>query len=115
MNKLGKNSEISGMSVTNVSTKKDTAKNGRLALLTSPMETLPILEETKRQTPTGGVVSPMIKLRTAITAKWMGSTSTAIATFNKIGNNTNKAATVSIKVPTKIKSRLMSRRTMYLF
>ena len=38
------------------------AKKGNPALLTFPIEVLPILDATKRQTPTGGVVSPIIKL-----------------------------------------------------
>ena len=91
------------------------AKKGNPALLTFPIEVFPILDATKRQTPTGGVVSPIIKLRTAITVKWIGSTSTSIATLSNIGNKINNAAMVSIKVPTKIRSKLINKSTAYLF
>lgn len=73
-----------------------------------------MLEATNKQTPTGGVVRPIIRFNTAITAKWMGSTSTAKATFNRIGNKISSAAMVSIKVPTTISNRLMSSSTTYL-
>ena len=46
-----------------------TARKGIMDLLTFPMEIFPILDATNRHTPTGGVVNPMIRLSTAITAK----------------------------------------------
>ena len=112
--KWGRKSDSSGNSDTNTNTKRLTAKNGNPARLTFPMGVLPILEATNKQTPTGGVVRPMIKFRTAITVKCMGSTSTSIATFNRMGNKIKRAAIVSIKVPTKISSRLISKSTAYL-
>ena len=90
-------------------------KKGSPALLTFPIEVLPILDATNKHTPTGGVVRPMIKFRTAITVKCIGSTSTSIATFSKIGNKINKAAIVSMNVPTNISKRLINKSTAYLF
>ena len=58
-----------GKSVTKTKTEKLTNKNGKLALLTLATETLPMPEAINKQTPTGGVVRPMIKFKTAITAK----------------------------------------------
>ena len=69
MNKLGSHNEISGIKVTSIKTTKLTNKNGKPALLTFPMDTLPILDATNKQTPTGGVVKPIIRFNTAITAK----------------------------------------------
>ena len=43
-------------------------KKGKPALLTFPIETLLYLDATKRQTPTGGVVNPIIRFKTAMTA-----------------------------------------------
>lgn len=84
-------------------------------MLTLVMDVLPMLEATNRQTPTGGVVSPIIKFSTAITEKCIGSTPTVMATFNKIGKRIRSAATVSMNVPTKINRRLIKSSTMYLF
>ena len=78
------------------------------------MEVFPILEATNKHTPTGGVVRPMIKLRTAITVKCMGSTSTSIATLSNMGNKINRAAIVSMKVPTNINNKLINNKTAYL-
>jgi hypothetical protein len=66
---LGRKRESSGKRDTKTKTKRLTAKKGRPALLTFPMEVFPILEATNKHTPTGGVVSPMIKFRTAMTVK----------------------------------------------
>ena len=38
-----------------------------MALLSRPIGTLPMLEATNRQTPTGGVVNPIIRFNTAMT------------------------------------------------
>ena len=69
INRFGNAKENHGNKVTKISTKKLTKRKGSPALLTSPMEIFPILDATKRQTPTGGVVNPIIKFKTAITAK----------------------------------------------
>ena len=115
INNSGRNNDRLGNSVIKMSTNTLTIKNGKPALLTFAMETFPILEATNRQTPTGGVVKPMIKFKTAITAKCMGSTSTEIATFNKIGNSIKSAAMVSINVPTTISTIFINSNTKYLF
>lgn len=87
INRLGNVSDIAGKRTTSISTKRLTSKKGNPALLTAPMDTFPILDATKRHTPTGGVVKPIIKFKTAITAKWTGSTPTTRATFKRMGNN----------------------------
>ena len=69
--------------MTKSKTSKLTPKNGRMALLISPSDIPPILEVTNRQTHTGGVVSPIIRLRTARMANWMGSISTPTAFFKR--------------------------------
>lgn len=112
--KFGRKRESPGNRDTNINTNRLTAKKGSPALLTFPIGVLPILEATNRQTPTGGVVNPMIKFNTAITVKWMGSTSTSMATLSSMGNNINSAAMVSIKVPTRMSRRLINSRTPYL-
>ena len=101
--RCGKKSDSSGNKETSSNTKRLTARNGNPERLTFPIGVLPILDATNKQTPTGGVVRPMIKFNTAITVKWMGSTSTSMATFSKIGNKIKSAAMVSIKVPIKIR------------
>ena len=85
-----------------------------MALLICSKETFPIEEVTKRQIPTGGVDKPIIKFKTAITAKWIGSTPTDTDTFNNIGNKMTNAAIVSINVPTNSKSILIKRSIIYL-
>ena len=115
MIRLGRKRDNSGNSVTKTNTRILIPKKGSPALLTFPIEVLPMLDATNKHTPTGGVVRPMIKFRTAITVKCIGSTSTSIATFSKIGNKINKAAIVSMKVPTNISKRLINKSTAYLF
>lgn len=104
-----------GNKVTNASITKLTIKNGNPALLTLAMDTFPMLDEMNKHTPTGGVVKPMMRFKTAITAKWIGSISTEMASFSKMGNRISKAAMVSIKVPTKINKMLIIKSTIYLF
>ena len=111
INKPGKKSDIWGKRVTTVSTIRLTARKGKLERLTVPIEVLPILEATKRHTPTGGVVSPIMRLRTAMTAKCIGSTSTVVATFNNMGNKISSAAIVSMKVPMKMSKILINNST----
>ena len=67
--RCGRKSDSSGNRETNINTKRLTARNGNPERLTFPIGVLPILEATNKQTPTGGVVSPMIKFNTAITVK----------------------------------------------
>lgn len=100
--------------MTKVNTNKEILKKGRLDRLTSEIEVFPILDATNKQMPTGGVVNPIIRFNTAITEKWIGSMSTASATFNKIGNKTNNAAMVSINDPMKINNILIKKSTRYL-
>ena len=68
-NTRGSHSVISGTSVTSASTARLNSKNGHPARTTSPIGTLPIPVATNRHTPSGGGVSPIINLSSAMTEK----------------------------------------------
>jgi len=86
-----------------------------LAMAIRLMEILPMLDATKRHTPTGGVVSPIMRFRTAIMEKWIGSMPTWRATASSVGKRVSSAAMVSMKVPTKSSRILIIRMMRYLF
>jgi len=69
----------------------------------------------KKDKPYRRSVQPIIKFKTAITGCEVNKgPSTATATFNKIGKVISRAAMVSIKVPTMINNRLISKQNHYL-
>jgi hypothetical protein len=92
-----------------------TARKGMFALEILLMEIFPMLEATKRHTPTGGVVRPIMRFSTAIMEKWIGSIPTWRATASSVGKRVSSAAMVSMKVPTKRSSKLIIRMIRNLF
>ena len=89
-------------------------RKGSVAMLTLPIEIFPMPEVMNRHTPTGGVVKPMIRFSTAMTANWTGSTPTLIAILSNTGNSINKAAIVSINAPTKRRRIFIKSNRIYL-
>ena len=91
------------------------SKNGKIALTTDDKGIPAILEHTNKHTPTGGVVRPIIKFKTAKVAKCNGSIPTAVASDNKGTNKIINAAIVSMNIPTNSNNMLISNITIYLF
>lgn len=78
------------------------------------MVVFPIPHPTNNTVPTGGVVSPMQRLRTIIIPKCSGVIPSAVTTGKKIGVKIRTAGVISMKVPTNRRIRLMNRRIMNL-
>ena len=81
---------------TTVSTTIIGARSG----IISRMLTRAMPEVTKRHTPTGGVIIPMVRLTATMTPKWMGSTPAEAASGSRSGVKMTSALMVSMKVPT---------------
>ena len=77
--------------------------------------TFPISDATNKHTPTGGVVSPITKFKTAINPKFIGSTPTSVTTFNKTGTKIKRADIVSKKHPANINIKLINNNINILF
>ena len=71
--KLGRNSVIPGIYVINIKTIRSGIKNGRTALHISLNDIFAMSETMNNPNPTGGVKSPINKLSTITTPKWIGS------------------------------------------
>ena len=79
------------------------------------LETPPIWAPVQMHMPTGGVVRPIIRFRMAIRAKWTGFMPTAVATGSSTGKVIRIAARLSMNMPTKVSTRLISRITRMRF
>ena len=79
----------------------EAARNGSMARTILSTGTPPMVEETKRQTPNGGVVNPIMQLRTKIMPKCKGSTPAVTTTGNRTGAIIMIIIAGSMKVPMK--------------
>ena len=78
-----------------------TKNSGIICLLSRPSPTSAIESATKRHRPIGGVIRPIIRLKTTRIPKWVGSTPILTAIGCKMGTNTSIAAIPSRKRPMK--------------
>ena len=78
------------------------------------IDSLEILEATKRLIPRGGVQKPMAKFTTMMIPKCTGSTPMLAATGINMGASTNIAGVVSMKQPTTRSRMLMRIRSIIL-
>ena len=90
------------------------SKNGRIATITGASGNRAMPAQTNRQTPTGGVVSPIIRFSTATVAKCSGSIPTAFDSASKGTNRMIRAAMVSRNMPTHSSRMLISSSTRNL-
>ena len=81
--------------------------NGHISSMNSLILISPIPHATKIHNPSGGVVSPIVRLRTIITPKWTGSYPTDKTIGKKIGAKSNMRAIVSMKHPKRSNITLM--------
>ena len=87
-------------------------KRGKSGFRTLEMLVPAIPHPTKRTVPTGGVHKPMLRFKTIMIPKWIGSTPNCVTTGRKIGVKINTAGVISIKIPTQRRKKLMSKRMM---
>ena len=90
-------------------------RKGRVAVAQRSKGTFATRDNTYRTIPTGGVRRPIIRFRTMITPKWIGSTPRATTVGSNTGVRMVMAARVSIKKPTTKRMMLISISTTYLF
>src|SRR5690606_3025529 len=77
-----------------------TPRNGNNWGITLVIGTFATPLPTNNKVPTGGVQTPIHRVRTMIIPKWTGCIPIAITTGKNIGVNISTAGVISIKVPT---------------
>lgn len=104
----------SGMNVIRKRMSKSGIKRGSIAFTTLPKGTLAISITMKRQTPKGGVLAPMSRLRTMIRPKWIGSIPTLLTRGRRTGVEMRRIAVVSIMSPAISRMKFNRRRMIHL-
>src|SRR3989339_2258589 len=87
-----------------------TIMNGNIALLSVESFSFVILQATKRQAPTGGVINAILSDNTMTIPKWIGLIPIPTAIGCKIGPRIISAAAISMNMPTTSMSRIINRR-----
>ena len=114
--RFGRNNEIPGKRISNISPTKHAAKNGKIPVKIVPNSTppeTPLMTKTLR--PTGGVMNPISNTTTIITPYQMGLKPRALITGNIMGVVRIIMATQSIKQPRITYVNRMRKRMKYRF
>src|SRR5574343_456496 len=83
--------------------------------ITSSRRMLVTLATANRQTPTGGVTRPKVRVITMTTNRWMGSTPNITAGGTRMGMRINMAAMASMNMPTTTKNKKINTMMSVVF
>lgn len=104
---------MNGIYVTSMRTITMTAKSGSIFFDVASSDVFPTAHPTKRAEPTGGVQSPIARLKISMIPKWTVLMSNVWTTGSRIGVMIMMSGAISMKHPRIISRMLMMRRMTY--
>ena len=102
-----------GMYVTSMRPRSMQKKSGSIVFDVFSSVVLPTAQPTKRAEPTGGVQSPIARLKISTIPKWTVLIPNVCTTGSRIGVMIMMSGAISMKHPRTRRSRLMIRRRTY--